>query len=387
MLFRGNAVLPGGLLRTLVFIVAVAWSICGLSDPAAAQSLPRPLEHRNLPATADAYRIVFDQWVARRKPESAILAVRRDGRTISANGHNVDPLNPTLIASLSKPITGACIATLIRDGKLSFTTPLRDVLGQFFKQFGAPADERLNNVMVEELLVHRGGLRGNADEDPIFAVFARRAHGGAGILAEAKPVLAEYMMRERLVRHPGGRYSYSNTGYEILTAIIEEQSGRSYEDYCGEAVFGKLGLDKPQLHSEWQMLSGAGGWFVPGPDYLKFLDIFDPAHPFLSDEVKQWIDRAQTRWTPGHRGRWYSLGINTWAGQGRWAVSHGGIMNVRGRDSAGRAISGQIVSHAFRAANGTAVFMAVPWTRDAQESLDDLRRAIGETHKYVKIGP
>jgi hypothetical protein len=28
----------------------------------------------------------------------------------------------------------------------------------------------------------------------------------------------------------------------------------------------------------------------------------------------------------------------------------------------------------------------VPWTRDAQESLDDLRRAIGETHKFVKIG-
>ena len=100
-----------------------------------------------------------------------------------------------------------------------------------------------------------------------------------------------------------------------------------------------------------------------------------------------WIDKAQTRWTPGHRGRWYSLGINTWAGQGRWAVSHGGLMNVRGRDATGRPTNGTIVSHAFRAANGTSVFMAVPWTRDAQESLDDLRRAIGETHKFVKAGP
>jgi hypothetical protein len=53
---------------------------------------------------------------------------------------------------------------------------------------------------------------------------------------------------------------------------------------------------------------------------------------------------------------------------------------------AGRPTSGTIVSHAFRAANGMSVFMAVPWTRDAQESLDDLRRAIGETHKFVKIG-
>jgi hypothetical protein len=62
-------------------------------------------------------------------------------------------------------------------------------------------------------------------------------------------------------------------------------------------------------------------------------------------------------------------------------------MNVRGRDTTGRPTSGTVVSHAFRAANGMSVFMAVPWTRDAQESLDDLRRAIGETHRFVKIGP
>ena len=148
-----------------------------------------------------------------------------------------------------------------------------------------------------------------------------------------------------------------------------------------------LGLPLPKLHPDWQMLAGAGGWFVPAPDYLAFLDIFDPANPFLSDEVKAWIDQAQTRWAPGHRGRWYSLGINTWAGQGRWSVSHGGVMNSRGQDAAGKPTTGEIVSHAFRAANGTSVFMAVPWTGGAHKSLDDLRRAIGETHKFVKIAP
>ena len=138
------------------------------------------------------------------------------------------------------------------------------LLGQFFKQFGAPADERLNDVTVEELLAHRAGLRGNADDDPIFGIFPRRALWRRGLARRGQALLAEYMMKERLARHPGGRYSYSNTGYEILTAIIEEQSGRSYEDYCGEAVFGKLGIAKPKLHPDWQMLSGAGGWFIPG---------------------------------------------------------------------------------------------------------------------------
>ncbi|MBX9840652.1 MAG: hypothetical protein K2Z80_02460 [Xanthobacteraceae bacterium] len=78
-----------------------------------------------------------------------------------------------------------------------------DPPSRLFKQFGAPADERLNDVTVEELLVHRAGGRGNAD--------------------------------------------------------------------------------------------------IPGPDYLAFLDIFDPAHAFLSDGVKVWIDRAQTRGRPPSR--------------------------------------------------------------------------------------
>lgn len=365
---------------TLGFAIAMLAGIVPV-DRATAQASPTPLD------TADAYGIVFDQWVKRREPRTAVLVVRRGGKTVSVKGHRVDPLQPTLIASLSKAITGACIATLVRDGKLSFSTPMREALAQFFKLFGAPADERLEQVTVEELLTHRAGLRGNADDDPIFGIFSRRADSGSGSLAEAKPVLAEYVLKERLARHPGGRYSYSNTGYEILTAVIEEQTGRPYEDYCREAVFGKLAIPQPRLHPDWSMLAGAGGWFIPGPDYLAFLDIFDAAHPFLGDAVKAWIDQAQTKWTPTNRNRWYSLGVNTWAGAGRWAVSHGGVLNSRGKNSEGKPTAGFILSHAFRAANGTAVFIALDWTPEAQDALEELRREIGETHKRVKPLP
>ena len=71
-----------------------------------------------LPDTAARYGVVFDQWVTRRDPNHAILVVRRDGKTVFAKVHGADPLKPAMIASLSKAITGACVATLIRDGKL-----------------------------------------------------------------------------------------------------------------------------------------------------------------------------------------------------------------------------------------------------------------------------
>jgi hypothetical protein len=42
-----------------------------------------------------------------------------------------------------------------------------------------------------------------------------------------------------------------------------------------------------------------------------------------------------------------------------------------------------VVSHAFRAADGTAVFIALNWSPEAQQAVDELRQAIGGTHKFV----
>lgn len=335
----------------------------------------------------DRYGAVFDDWVARRHPNTAILVVRRGGKTVFAKGHNADPLKPTMIASLSKPITGACVATLVRNRKVSFTTRLREAIPRFFRRYGAPVDPRLDDVTVEQLLVHRSGLAGNEDHDPIYGVVNKRAVSGKGYLATIRSMLGEYLTKLHLIRDPGKKYSYSNTGYEVLSAMIEERTGRSYEDYCRDAVFGKLGIAEPKLHPDWRILSGAGGWYIPGPDYLSFFDIFSPSHPFLSDTVKSWIDRAQTKWTPENRDRWYSLGVNAWAGAGRWTVSHGGILNSRGRDPEGQPTEASVVSHVFRSPDGTAVFIALNWSPQAQEAVDDLRERIGETHKYVKISP
>ena len=379
---------PGMGLRGTTLIAAVAIACLCAPERAPAQAYAST-EHaaEPLPDTAARYGAVFDQWVARRDPNHAILVVRRDGRTVFAKGHGADPMKPVMIASLSKPITGACVATLIRDGKVSFTTRLREGLSRFFHRYGAPADPRLASVTVEQLLVHRSGLMGNGEDDPIYGVMNKRAYTGKGYLAHIQAVLSEYLTKLHLIRQPGTKYAYSNTGYEVLSAMIEERTGQSYEDYCREAVFGRLGIAEPHLHPDWRMLSGAGGWYVPGPDYLAFLDIFSPSHPFLPDGVKSWIDQAQTKWTPGNKDRWYALGVNAWAGSGRWTVSHGGILNSDGMTPDGQPTEASIVSHAYRSPDGIGVFIALNWSPHAQHDLDELREAIGSTHKLVTVLP
>ena len=144
----------------------------------------------------------------------------------------------------------------------------------------------------------------------------------------------------------------------------------------------------PKLHPDWRMLSGAGGWFIPGPDYLAFLDIFDPAHPFLGDTVKAWIDQAQNaldadQQRPLVQPRRQHLGRRR--PLGRFARRHPAFAR---QERAGRPTEGSVVSHAFRAADGTAVFIALEWTPDAESVAERVAASeIGETHKLVKTLP
>jgi CubicO group peptidase (beta-lactamase class C family) len=374
--------------RVVALVTVVLAAYVTLPEGALAQAYASTAPAADtLSVGAAPYGAVFDQWVAKRRPTQAILVVRRDGKTVFAKGAGADPMAPTMIASLSKPITGACVATLIRDGKVTFTTRLREGLSRFFRRYGTPADRRLEGVTVEQLLVHRSGLMGNGEDDPIYGVMNNRAYTGKGYLGAIQAVLSEYLVKLHLIRPPGTKYAYSNTGYEVLSAMIEERTGQSYEAYCREAVFAKLGIAPPHLHPDWRMLSGAGGWYVPGPDYLAFLDIFSPSHPFLPDGVKRWIDQAQTKWSPGNTDRWYALGVNTWAGSGRWTVSHGGILNSDGMSPEGRPTEASVVSHAYRASDGTAVFIALNWSPHAQHDLDELREEVGNAHKIVTVLP
>src|SRR5262245_50775720 len=96
-----------------------------------------------LPDTPEAFGVALKTWATAHKVAQAFVVVRRDGRIVhrSAIG-GIDPKAPVHLASLSKAITGACIATLIRDGKLALDTPVSSALAKFIARHGRLADPR-----------------------------------------------------------------------------------------------------------------------------------------------------------------------------------------------------------------------------------------------------
>src|SRR5437762_4755963 len=73
--------------------------------------------------SVDAFGTALKDWAAREKISRAFVVIRRGGKAVYqfALG-GLDPKQPVQLASLSKAITGTCVATLVRDGKLAFYT-------------------------------------------------------------------------------------------------------------------------------------------------------------------------------------------------------------------------------------------------------------------------
>jgi CubicO group peptidase (beta-lactamase class C family) len=236
-----------------------------------------------MPATAHvpAKPAAFDfnpalrAWMSQHQIPAASVAIMKDDRLVSTAGFGgMNAGTPARIASLSKAITGVCIAHLIESGRLSFTTPLGSVLRPAFARLGQPADPRFRSITIEQLLTHRSGLPREA---------LRRA--------PARDLTGSFLnvLATPLDSDPGGAMVYSNIGYLTLGMVVETVTGSDYERFCRDAALRPMqavGTIDPQLRQR----ASSGGWRVSAVDYARFVQIFNPAAAVLGPTARQWQD-------------------------------------------------------------------------------------------------
>jgi CubicO group peptidase (beta-lactamase class C family) len=233
-------------------IVIVATTIIAGSVRAQAQT--------TLSDTPEAFGMALRTWARQHDVERAFVVVRKQGRIVyrSAVG-GADPERPVHLASLSKAITGACVATLIRDGKLTFDAPVATALSRFMARTSGDGDPRFRRVTVAQLLTHRAGF-GTKNEDPASGPGLADYLRSNPASARPNPAFLSWALTHRLAHEPGSKFVYSNTGYLALGAVIEEVSGKGYAPYCREAVLAPLGLTgelEPSWRVMWSTADGA----------------------------------------------------------------------------------------------------------------------------------
>jgi len=132
------------------------------------------------------------------------------------------------IASVGKLFTTVAIAQLAEEGLLSFTDPIGRYLGPDWV-----APNVASEVRIEHLLTHQSGFGDFLESEAML-----RASAPPRSLEDYKPVIHD----ERPQFRPGARYQYSNSGFILLGAIVERVTGRTFDEYLGERVFGPAGI-------------------------------------------------------------------------------------------------------------------------------------------------
>ncbi|HXQ12897.1 MAG TPA: serine hydrolase domain-containing protein [Caulobacteraceae bacterium] len=187
--------------------------------------------------TEEAIDAVLAAEVAPDGPGAAI-AVIRDGQFIHRKAYglaNIEwdiPLNPDCvfrIASLTKQFTAVAIMMLVERGLLSIEAPIETYLTSW------PARGR--KVTGRHLLNHTSGIWSH-DSSLIDRT-----------LRPNPPVdeVVRLIYEGDFEYEPGARYSYNNSGYLLLGAIIQAVSGKPYEDFLQEAIFEPLGMSHTRI--------------------------------------------------------------------------------------------------------------------------------------------
>jgi CubicO group peptidase (beta-lactamase class C family) len=167
-------------------------------------------------------------------------AVWRDGRMVAeiaageralGSGVPVLPSDPFHIGSIAKPFTATLAARLVERGMLSWTDTVEARLGALID-----VGEPYRRVTLADLLSHRGGLSPSPHPDE-GAQLAR-----ARSLAEQHLVVAELMLSRPPAGVPRRDYLYSNFSYVAAAAMIEQATGRDYEELLRAEVLEPLGL-------------------------------------------------------------------------------------------------------------------------------------------------
>ena len=178
------------------------------------------------------------------------LAVYRDGKIIYAKGYGlanieenvaITPQSVFDIGSTSKQFTAASILLLEKQGKLSVNDDVRKFLPEL-PNYG-------QKITILQLLNHTSGLR---DYLTLFEL--------AGINIDSVTTdgdaLALITRQKALNFAPGADWLYSNSGFFLLSVIVQRASGKTLRNFAAENIFAPLEMAHTQYRDNHAALIG-----------------------------------------------------------------------------------------------------------------------------------
>jgi len=135
------------------------------------------------------------------------------------------------LASVSKQFTAMGIVILYKNAKLKYS----DKLSQYI-----PELTHYNDITIEQLLHHTSGL-------PDYMKLAMQYSDQKDIFTTSKMVSIYKEKKPKLNFKPGSKFEYSNSGYVLLSEIIERVSGVTFAKFMLQNIFEPLQMKNTQI--------------------------------------------------------------------------------------------------------------------------------------------
>jgi CubicO group peptidase (beta-lactamase class C family) len=315
------------LIAVITLVLGIGLNTVGCSAVALFR-LPAEVSAQELTPKFDEY---FNALIRQNGFSGAVLAAR-DGKVVYAKGAgfaNVELAMPNTpqtkfrVGSITKQFTAAAILLLQERGKLSVHNPVC--------KFFSDCPRAWKEITLHHLLAHTSGLP-NYTDFPDYDAKMALPETNESLIARFKNLPLEFK--------PGRIHEYSNSGYILLGAIIENVSGESYENFLRRNIFAPLemndtGVDRNEValpnraagyslkdgklvNAAYQEMSQAGG---AGVLYSTVEDLFRWNEGLFGGKVLQpkSLEAMTTTWAKD-----YGYGLVIQTDFHRKHFSHGG---------------------------------------------------------------
>jgi CubicO group peptidase (beta-lactamase class C family) len=209
---------------------------------------------------------------------SGSVLVAEHGQTILSKGYGMAnrewdapnaPDTKFLIASVTKQFTASIVMQLAAEGRINLEGKLSDYLPYYRQDTG-------KRITIAELLSHSSGVPDFAD-NPDLADMNLHHH-------DVREFVNKYCSGDLLFT-PGSEARYSNSGYYLLGAIIQQITGKPYEENLQDRIFRPLGMTNSGFMNYEKVLHHRADGYERRLDEFQHAEFPDPSVPFAAGAI------------------------------------------------------------------------------------------------------
>lgn len=282
-----------------------------------------------------------------------VVGVAQHGKTLYRRGFGLasvelnvanTPWTRMRIGSTSKHFTCLAVLLLAEDGKVDPDASVRRYIPELPQLDAEPS--------LRQLMSHTGGYRCHLDLEFI----------ASGMAMQPKGTALRTLLRQTAANFaPGESSLYCNSGYHLLSLVVERISGMPFELFMQERIFAPLGMmDTASVASDLDIHRGMATLHLPKPGGSWTRGLF-PSEELLGegaiistlDDMLRWLAHLRGFKTVGSDATWTQMKTLSRLNDGSTNPYALGLMrhDYRGLD---------IIQHAGGVIGGSSQMLTVP---------------------------